>query len=170
MTQQLNIKLIAAEEWKKALIEPALGAPHVYIAAPTPLGEVKHVLHRLAPHGEHIELAINMSHTLQMSVEDDVTGTIAAVWRGMEHPTYIGETKQKHVDVDCDGGADENDGGNRGTRTAAPATKAVFDLEIDSEATENATFTRVYVNKSVLNKLLSSTEMFSEGGRARVIL
>jgi hypothetical protein len=171
MTQQINIKLIAADEWKKALIEPALGAPDVYIAAPTPLADVKHVLHKLAPHGDHIELAINMSHTLQMAVEDDVTGTITAVWRGMEHPSYIGDKLQKQQPPppsSDEDEADENDGGNRGG--AAPSkAMAVFDLE-DADATENATFTRVYVNKSVLNKLLGSTEMFSEGGKARVIL
>lgn len=168
MTQQLNVKLIAADEWKKALIEPALGPPEVYIAAPTPFIELKHVLHKLAPHGDHIELSINMSHTLKMSVESEIA-SVAACWRGMEHPTYVGD-KQQATTMD----ENENDEENRRTDHSSAPTKnkaaSVFDLDIDADATENATFTRAYVNKNVLNKLLGSTEMFCDGGRARVIL
>lgn len=170
MTQQLNVKLIAADEWKKALIEPALGPPEVYIAAPTPFIELKHVLHKLAPHGDHIELSINMSHTLKMSVESEIA-SVAACWRGMEHPTYVGDKQQQATTMDENENADDE---NRRTGHSSAPTKnkaaSVFDLEIDTDATENATFTRVYVNKNVLNKLLGSTEMFCDGGRARVIL
>lgn len=173
LTQQLNVKLIAADEWKKALIEPALGPPEVYIAAPTPFTELKHVLHKLAPHGDHIELAINMSHTLKMSVGSEVA-TVAATWCGMEHPTYVGDKQQQQQQTTVD--ENENEDENRTGHSSAPPNKhtnkaaSVFDLEIDADGTENVTFTRVYVSKTVLNKLLGSTEMFCEGGRARVIL
>ncbi len=157
--------LVAQDEWKRALVEPALGAPDVFILAPAPQA-LKHVLAKMAPHGEHVEIGINMRHTLSLAVDDDAVGAISTEWRGLAHPKYVGGAKQLTVSSDKTkiAAAAEAEDDENGANQADP-----FALDdADDEATER--MTRVYVSKAALNKLLSACEFFSEGGKAHVIL